>query len=230
MTLKLSVIGTGYLGATHAACMASLGFEVIGFDTEASKIDLLSKGKVPFYEPDLEELLAEQIKAGRLSFTKDIAELSDIDVHFICVGTPQVKGGNAADLTYVNSALESIAKIVSKRFTGRVLSIEHKKKIGDFWRGKKRNKEFGLKISAAQKGREGTHKGWITVTNGEFEKRIKSIDECPIGWKRGRKNAVRESISLTQTGTILSDKTRQKMSDAKKGKTPWNKGLRNKLN
>jgi UDPglucose 6-dehydrogenase len=112
MTLKLSVIGTGYLGVTHAACMASLGFEVIGFDTEASKIDLLSKGKVPFYEPDLEELLTEQIKAGRLSFTKDIAELADVDVHFICVGTPQVKGGNAADLTYVNSALESIAKIV----------------------------------------------------------------------------------------------------------------------
>ena len=73
MALKLSVIGTGYLGATHAACMASLGFEVIGFDTEVSKIELLSKGKVPFYEPDLEELLAEQIKAGRLRFTKDIA-------------------------------------------------------------------------------------------------------------------------------------------------------------
>jgi len=112
MALKLSVIGTGYLGATHAACMASLGFEVIGFDTENFKIDLLSKGKVPFYEPDLEELLAEQIKAGRLRFTKDFAELADVDVHFICVGTPQVKGGNAADLTYVNSALESIARIV----------------------------------------------------------------------------------------------------------------------
>ena len=112
MALKLSVIGTGYLGATHAACMASLGFEVIGFDTENSKIDLLSKGKVPFYEPDLEELLAEQIKAGRLRFTKDIADLADVDVHFICVGTPQVKGGNAADLTYVNSALESVARIV----------------------------------------------------------------------------------------------------------------------
>ena len=112
MALKLSVIGTGYLGATHAACMASLGFEVIGFDTENIKIDLLSKGKVPFYEPDLEELLAEQIKAGRLRFTKDIAELADVDVHFICVGTPQVKGGNAADLTYVNSALESVARIV----------------------------------------------------------------------------------------------------------------------
>jgi UDPglucose 6-dehydrogenase len=112
MALKLSVIGTGYLGATHAACMSSLGFEVIGFDTEVSKIELLSKGQVPFYEPGLEELLAEQIKSGRLSFTTNINDLADCDVHFICVGTPQVKGGNSADLTYVNLALESIAKLV----------------------------------------------------------------------------------------------------------------------
>ena len=112
MVLKLSVIGTGYLGATHAACMASLGFEVIGFDTESSKVDLLSKGKVPFYEPDLEDLLAEQIRSKRLTITSKVEDLSDADVHFICVGTPQVKNGNAADLTYVNSALESIAKYV----------------------------------------------------------------------------------------------------------------------
>jgi UDPglucose 6-dehydrogenase len=112
MVLKLSVIGTGYLGATHAACMASLDFEVIGFDTESSKVDLLSKGKVPFYEPDLEDLLAEQIRSKRLTFTSKVEDLSDADVHFICVGTPQVKNGNAADLTYVNSALESIAKYV----------------------------------------------------------------------------------------------------------------------
>ena len=112
MALKLSVIGTGYLGVTHAACMASLGFEVIGYDTDTSKIDLLSKAKVPFYEPDLEELLAAQIKSGRLTFTKNINDLATADVHFICVGTPQVKGGNAADLSYVNSALEGIAKIV----------------------------------------------------------------------------------------------------------------------
>jgi UDPglucose 6-dehydrogenase len=112
MPLKLSIIGTGYLGATHAACMASIGFEVIGFDTEMSKIDLLNSGKVPFYEPGLEELLSEQIKSGRLIFTSNIADLAVADVHFICVGTPQVKNGNAADLTYVNSALESIAKFV----------------------------------------------------------------------------------------------------------------------
>jgi UDPglucose 6-dehydrogenase len=92
--------------------MASLGFEVIGFDTQATKIELLSKGKVPFYEPELEELLAEQLKSGRLTITNNVADLADADVHFICVGTPQVKNGNAADLTYVNSALESIAKYV----------------------------------------------------------------------------------------------------------------------
>jgi UDPglucose 6-dehydrogenase len=114
MSLKLSVIGTGYLGATHAACMASLGFEVIGFDTESSKIESLVKGKVPFYEPGLEELLAQQITSGRLKFTKEINDLSDCDVHFICVGTPQVQGGIAADLTYVNSALESVAAIAKK--------------------------------------------------------------------------------------------------------------------
>jgi UDPglucose 6-dehydrogenase len=92
--------------------MASLGFEVIGYDTETSKIELLSKGKVPFYEPELEDLLAEQIKSGRLTFTTNINDLADADVHFICVGTPQIKGGNAADLKYVDSALEAIAKIV----------------------------------------------------------------------------------------------------------------------
>jgi UDPglucose 6-dehydrogenase len=91
--------------------MASLGFEVIGFDTEPSKIELLSQGKVPFYEPDLEDLLAKQITSGKLKFTKNIDDLSECDVHFICVGTPQIKGGIAADLTFVNSALRSIAKI-----------------------------------------------------------------------------------------------------------------------
>jgi UDPglucose 6-dehydrogenase len=112
MSLKLSVVGTGYLGATHAACMASMGFDVIGVDVDAAKIDLLSQGKVPFYEPDLEELLAAQIKSGRLKFSKDFKDITDCDVHFICVGTPQVKDGIAADLTYVNSAVETIAPIV----------------------------------------------------------------------------------------------------------------------
>lgn len=108
--LKLSVIGTGYLGATHAACMAELGFNVVGVDVDQNKIEQLSIGNVPFYEPGLDELLKKQIKAGLLNFSADFSAIKDCDVHFICVGTPQSKTGNAADLSFVNSALEKVAK------------------------------------------------------------------------------------------------------------------------
>ena len=111
MKLKVSVIGTGYLGATHAACMASMGFEVIGVDIDAAKIALLSSGKVPFYEPGLEELLQSQIASGRLTFTTDFNAIAGADIHFICVGTPQSADSFAADLTYVDAALDEIAPI-----------------------------------------------------------------------------------------------------------------------
>jgi UDPglucose 6-dehydrogenase len=109
MALKLSVVGCGYLGATHAACMSSLGFEVIGVDTDPEKIALLAKGELPFYEPGLDSLLASEIKTGRLTFTTDFSAVADADVHFICVGTPQSKDGLAADLTYVKSAVAAIS-------------------------------------------------------------------------------------------------------------------------
>ena len=107
--MKLSVIGCGYLGATHAACMSSLGFQVVGIDTDQSKVDLLSKGELPFYEPSLDSLLATEIKTGRITFTTDFSAAADADVHFICVGTPQSKEGLAADLTFVKSAITAIA-------------------------------------------------------------------------------------------------------------------------
>ncbi len=111
MKLKVSVIGTGYLGATHAACMASMGFEVIGVDIDVAKIALLSSGKVPFYEPGLEELLQSQIASGRLTFTTNFNAIAGADIHFICVGTPQSAHSYAADLTYVDAALDEIAPI-----------------------------------------------------------------------------------------------------------------------
>lgn len=114
MTLRLSVIGTGYLGATHAACMSSLGFEVVGIDTDPAKVALLSQGKVPFYEPELEDLLAKEIASGRLTFTTDINAVADCDVHFICVGTPQKAGSLAADLTYVDASLDAVARVTKK--------------------------------------------------------------------------------------------------------------------
>jgi UDPglucose 6-dehydrogenase len=107
--VKLSVIGTGYLGATHAAAMASLGFEVIGIDVDPKKIELLRAGKVPFFEPGLEELLLQEVKSGRLKFSTDFADAKDCDIHFICVGTPQQQNSLAADLKYVDAAVDAIA-------------------------------------------------------------------------------------------------------------------------
>jgi UDPglucose 6-dehydrogenase len=112
---RISVIGTGYLGATHAAAMAALGFDVVGYDTDADKVHALSLGKVPFYEPGLDDVLLEQVEAGRLRFTADIADaVADADVHFICVGTPQLPGSNAANLAYVEAATRAVTEHLTK--------------------------------------------------------------------------------------------------------------------
>lgn len=102
--MRISVIGCGYLGAVHAACMAKLGHEVVGIDVDARKIEELSRAQAPFYEPGLEELLRDVQDTGRLTFTTDISAAAGSDVHFICVGTPQKKGENGADMTYVDAA------------------------------------------------------------------------------------------------------------------------------
>jgi UDPglucose 6-dehydrogenase len=106
--MRLSVIGCGYLGAVHAAAMASIGHDVVGIDVDQRKIDALSQGMAPFFEPGLQQILAEGIKSGRLRFTTDLAEAKGATVHFIGVGTPQQKDGYAADLTYVNAAVDAL--------------------------------------------------------------------------------------------------------------------------
>ena len=114
MDLTLSVVGCGYLGATHAACMSSLGYTVVGVDTDPEKVAQLQSGSLPFYEPGLDTLLAQEVKSGRLSFTTDFSAVTKADVHFVCVGTPQSKDGLAADLTYVRAAVAAIAPHLKK--------------------------------------------------------------------------------------------------------------------
>jgi UDPglucose 6-dehydrogenase len=112
---RLSVLGTGYLGATHAVCMAELGFEVIGLDVDESKVAKLAAGEVPFFEPGLPELLRKALDSGRLRFTTSYQEVADFaDVHFVCVGTPQQKDSYAADLTYVESAFGTLAPLLTR--------------------------------------------------------------------------------------------------------------------
>jgi UDPglucose 6-dehydrogenase len=106
--MKLSVIGCGYLGAVHAAAMASIGHQVVGIDVDERKIASLSAGRAPFFEPGLAAILTEGIESGRLRFSTDMAEAAGAQVHFIGVGTPQVKDGYAADMTFVNAAVDSL--------------------------------------------------------------------------------------------------------------------------
>ncbi len=113
---KLSVIGTGYLGATHAVCMVELGYDVVGLDVDEAKVARLAAGDVPFYEPGLPELLRKHIDGGRLRFTTSYAEVAEFaDVHFVCVGTPQRKGEYAADLRYVEAAFSSLAPCLNRK-------------------------------------------------------------------------------------------------------------------
>ncbi|MGJ6964571.1 UDP-glucose dehydrogenase family protein [Streptosporangium sp. G11] len=104
------MVGTGYLGATTSACMAELGFEVLSLDVDAEKIDRLRAGDLPIYEPGLQEVLRRNLANGRLRFTTSYEEAAAFgDVHFLCLGTPQKPGEYAADVSYLDAAIESLA-------------------------------------------------------------------------------------------------------------------------
>ncbi|WP_395658625.1 UDP-glucose dehydrogenase family protein [Nocardioides sp.] len=108
--MKVTVIGCGYLGATHAASMAELGYDVLGVEIDSGKRESLASGKVPFYEPGLEDLLATHVASGKLRFTDSFEEAGAFgEIHFVCVGTPQRHDGLGADVRYVDAAVESLA-------------------------------------------------------------------------------------------------------------------------
>ncbi len=113
--LRIAVIGTNYLGANTAAGMAEFGFDVIGVEIDEHRLKLLRDGKAPLYEPGLDPLLKKHVDSGRLRFTKDYRQIADwADVHFICVGTPQLEGNEAADLSQVNSVVDMLAPLLTQ--------------------------------------------------------------------------------------------------------------------
>lgn len=111
--MRISVIGCGYLGAVHAAAMASIGHDVVGIDVDERKIASLSVGDAPFFEPGLPEILKQGVASGNLRFTTDMSQARGAKVHFVGVGTPQQKNGSAADLSYVNGAFADLAPYLS---------------------------------------------------------------------------------------------------------------------
>ncbi|MDR2997035.1 MAG: nucleotide sugar dehydrogenase, partial [Microbacterium sp.] len=111
--MRIAVVGCGYLGAVHAAAMASLGHDVIGIDVDEARIAALRDGQAPFYEPGLPEALTAGVSGGSLRFSTDIADAQEASVHFVAVGTPQRRDGGAADLTYVDAAIDSLLPFLS---------------------------------------------------------------------------------------------------------------------
>ena len=106
---RVTVIGTGYLGLTHAVCLADLGHEVLAIDVDAEKIAQAARGEAPFFEPGLEPLLRKNLDSGRLRFTMSFAEVGAFgDIHFLCVGTPEGESGRA-DLRSVYAATQALA-------------------------------------------------------------------------------------------------------------------------
>ena len=108
--MRITVIGCGYLGATHAAAMADLGHDVLGMEIDPEKRAALSRGEAPMYEPGLDEMLARGVASGRLRFTDSYAEVAAFgDLHFVCVGTPQEAERLAADVSQVEAAISGLA-------------------------------------------------------------------------------------------------------------------------
>lgn len=127
--MRISVIGCGYLGAVHAACMAELGHDVVGLDVDQRKIDMLSKGEAPFHEPGFPEVLKRGVSEGRLRFTTDPTEIANAEIHFIGVGTPQLPGRLGADLSYVNAAIETICSVATPDPSGTPALIAGKSTV-----------------------------------------------------------------------------------------------------
>ncbi len=108
--MRIAMIGTGYVGLVSGVCFSDFGHEVICVDKDPNKIEMLERGEVPIYEPGLDELMAKNVKAGRLSFTGDLKQAVDgADAVFIAVGTPTRRGDGHADLTFVYAAAEEVA-------------------------------------------------------------------------------------------------------------------------
>lgn len=112
--MKISVIGCGYLGAVHAATLASMGHTVVGIDVDAAKVAQLDRGAAPFFEPGLDELLRDGRANGRLVFSTRFADAAGAELHFLCVGTPQSKTSDGADLSYLVSAVEALIPFLAE--------------------------------------------------------------------------------------------------------------------
>ncbi len=146
--MRVAMIGTGYVGLVSGACFSEFGHHVVCVDKDQAKIDALKSGRMPIYEPGLEEIVADNVKAGRLSFSTDMkTAVPGADAVFIAVGTPSRHGDGHADLTYVFAAAEEIAGLIERYtvvVTKSTVPVGTGSKVEDTIRGKKPKAEFDV--------------------------------------------------------------------------------------
>src|SRR6266571_79899 len=122
--MRIAVIGTGYVGLVSGACFSEFGVSVTCVDKDAAKIERLKAGEIPIYEPGLDELVASNARAGRLSFTTDLSTaVAGADAVFIAVGTPSRRGDGHADLSYVFAAAAEIAEALRQSAGERTVVV-----------------------------------------------------------------------------------------------------------
>src|SRR5262245_20239275 len=151
--MRIAMIGTGYVGLVSGACFSEFGHIVTCVDKDKSKIDALKAGRLPIYEPGLGEIVADNVKAGRLSFTDDLKSAVGIsEAVFIAVGTPSRRGDGHADLSYVFAAAEEIARAVTKYttiITKSTVPVGTGQKVEDTIRRLKPDADFDVEIGRA---------------------------------------------------------------------------------
>ncbi|RZL22696.1 MAG: UDP-glucose/GDP-mannose dehydrogenase family protein [Rhodococcus sp. (in: high G+C Gram-positive bacteria)] len=185
--MRLTVFGTGYLGLTHAVCMAELGHEVLGVDIDAAKVEMLCAGHVPFFEPELAQLLTRNLESGRLGFTTSYAEASEFaDLHFLCVGTPQKRGEKAADISHVDAVIDTLAPLLERP---AVIVGKSTVPVGTAAR-------LGARVRAAAPAGDGVEVAW----NPEFLREGKAVadtlrpDRLVVGVDRDRPGTAESAL------------------------------------
>src|SRR5579863_3251430 len=157
--MRIAMIGSGYVGLVSGACFSEFGVEVVCVDKDLAKIDALRKGRMPIFEPGLEQMVAENVRAGRLSFSSDLpSAVRGADAVFIAVGTPSRRGDGHADLTFVYGAAGEIAEAISNYtvvVTKSTVPVGTSREVARIIREKRPEAEFDL-VSNPEFLREGS--------------------------------------------------------------------------
>ncbi|AVL96868.1 UDP-glucose/GDP-mannose dehydrogenase family protein [Microbacterium paraoxydans] len=173
--MRMSVIGCGYLGAVHAAAMASLGHDVVGIDVDEGKVADLTAGAAPFFEPGLAELLEDGVRSGRLRFAADPAAAAGADVHFLAVGTPQSASGPAADLRFVDAAIDGLLPHLRP---GAVVAGKSTVPVGTAARLARRIAETGATLAWNP---EFLREGWAVHDTLHPDRLVAGVEDTPQG-------------------------------------------------